>query len=148
MGREQSGLCSQVVFNCRGIYVLISSFKFQSYLTDVNVDKYRIALYRIRVSAHRLQVEAGRWHKPVAIPYTERKCHLCNVLEDEYHFVLECTLYAEIRRTYIDKIYYLRPTVVTFVELLTSHNSNVNRKLAMYVFKAIDVRKTYYTYYG
>ena len=53
------------------------------------------------------------------------------------YFVLECTLYAEIRRTYIDKIYYLRPNVVKFVELLTSHNPNVNRKLAMYVFKAI-----------
>ena len=84
----------------------------------------------------------------MAIPYIERKCHLCNVLEDEYHFVLECTLYAEIRRIYIDKIYYLRPNVVKFVELLTSHNPNVNRKLAMYVFKATSVRKTYYTYYG
>jgi len=34
------------------------------------------------VSAHRLAVEAGRLHKPNKIPFNERKCPLCNTLED------------------------------------------------------------------
>ena len=54
-------------------YILISDFKFQSYLSDVNIPKYRMALSRLRVSAHRLKVETGRWQKPIAIPYEERK---------------------------------------------------------------------------
>ena len=52
-----------------------------------------------RVSAHRLEVETGRWHKPVAVPFNERKCRTClNCLEDEFHFLLECPLYHELRK--------------------------------------------------
>jgi hypothetical protein len=69
-----------------GSYSLYSSFKFQPYLNVVNVSKFRIALTRLRVSAHRLEVEAGRWHKPEKIPFENRKCKHCNVLEDEFHF--------------------------------------------------------------
>jgi hypothetical protein len=29
-----------------------------------------------RTSSHRLKVETGKWHKPEAIPYNERKCNL------------------------------------------------------------------------
>ena len=40
-------------------YSLNSIFKFQPYLNVVNISKFRIALTRFRVSAHRLEVEAG-----------------------------------------------------------------------------------------
>ena len=128
-------------------YVLISSFSFQSYIDDVNIDKYRMSLSRLRMSAHRLQVEAGRWHKPMAIPYVERKCIHCRVLEDEFHFVLECKLYEDVRSLYVDKYFYVRPNMIKFIELLTSQNKNVNRKLGMYVFKALKIRQRYYMYY-
>ena len=54
------------------------------------------------MSAHRLEVEAGIWHKPNTIPYNERKCQLCNTLEDEFHFLLECPLYYDLRKALID----------------------------------------------
>jgi len=44
------------------------------------------------MSAHTLEVEAGMWHTPNKIPYNESKCQLCNTLEDEFHFLLECPL--------------------------------------------------------
>ena len=43
-------------------------------------------------------MEAGRWAKLNKIPYENRKCKICDTLEDENHFVFECALYAEIRQ--------------------------------------------------
>lgn len=40
-------------------------FEFKTYLNCVNISKYRHALTRLKVSSHRLEVEAGRWQKPV-----------------------------------------------------------------------------------
>ena len=61
----------------------------------VTVKKIRIALSRLRTSSHRLEIEAGPWEKPVRKPVNERLCSFCGVLEDEYHFVLECPLYMD-----------------------------------------------------
>ena len=129
-------------------YRLYAKFDLQPYLIDVNVAKYRIALSRLRVSAHRLEIEAGRWHRPVAIERCDRKCISCNILEDEFHFVLECKMYKELRIQYLKKYYYCRPNIPTFVELLTSTNVNVNRNLALFVYKAMALREKYHVYYG
>ena len=67
-------------------YKLFCDFGFKSYLNNVNIRKYRFALTRLRVSSHRLDIETGRWHKPNKIPRNDRKCQLCNSLEDEFHF--------------------------------------------------------------
>ena len=61
----------------------------------------RKALIRFRLSSHRLRVESGRWHKPQPIPFNERKCTLCNVLEDEFHVVCKCPNYVQLRNNYI-----------------------------------------------
>ena len=71
-------------------YKQFSSFEFAKYLEIINITKYRIALTRLRLSSHRLEVECGRWRKPVSVPFQDRKCKQCNTLEDEYHFLIEC----------------------------------------------------------
>ena len=60
-----------------------------------------MALTRLRTSSHRLAIETERWTKPHRTPRFERKCQLCNTLEDEFHFVLECPLYRDLRVKYI-----------------------------------------------
>ena len=55
------------------------------------------------MSSHRLDIEAGRWVRVNRVPVNERKCVLCNVMEDEYHFVLECQRYIETRKKCILK---------------------------------------------
>ena len=50
----------------------------------MKIEKFKFAFCCIRVSAHRLAVEAGRWHQPNKIPYNERKCQLCNTLDDDF----------------------------------------------------------------
>ena len=68
-------------------YSLIADFNFKCYLYFVTIRKFRYAFTRLRVASHRLEIEAGRWHKPNRTPVEERKCVNCNSLEDEFHFV-------------------------------------------------------------
>ena len=80
-----------------------SSFNSQSYLIIINVKKFRVALSRLRNLAHRLEIEAGRWARPVRVEFKNRKCLACNKLQDEYHFAFECQMYKNLRNKYIDK---------------------------------------------
>ena len=75
-------------------YRSIASFQFQPYLEHLNVNKFSQALSKIRVSSHRLEIEAGRWARPHSTPINDRKCLVCQVLEDEYHFIIECQMYT------------------------------------------------------
>ena len=65
-------------------------FVASKYLEIVKTESHRIALGRLRSSNHRLAIESGRWHKPHPTPVDERKCMLCDDIEDEYHFICIC----------------------------------------------------------
>ena len=88
----------------------------------MKVKKIRYAFTRLRVSSHRFAIETGRWHKPDKIPLENRKCQNCNTLEDEFHFILECHLYQDLRAEYIKRYYWVRPNMPKFIELLKSEN--------------------------
>ena len=62
-------------------------------------DLLRRSFTCLRLSAHRLHVETGRWSR---IPRDQRvcdKCHL-NEIQDEYHVVFRCTHSGDIRQLY------------------------------------------------
>ena len=61
------------------------------------------------MSSHRLEAESVRLVRPNGTPLDERKCCFCNVLEDEYDFVLECSVYLELRKKYISKYFLETP---------------------------------------
>ena len=127
------------------LYKLFSKFELAFHLKNVSVKKFRTALTRLRMSSHNLEIEAGRWHRPNVIPRDERKCQLCNELEDEFHFILECPLYHELRVEYINRYYWRRPNIPRFIELLQSENANIIRKLAIFVQKSFEKRnRTFY----
>lgn len=121
-------------------YRNIADFKYQDYLDAVKVKKFRNALSRLRVSSHRLEVETGRWNRPQRIEYVERKCRICNKLEDEFHFVFECSAFESIRKTYISRYFRVRPNMFKCIELFTSSNSKNINKLASYVYRAFEKR--------
>ena len=54
-------------------FITFASFQYKTYLDTLNIAKYRKNLSRLRLSSHRLEVEAGRWAKPNKIPYENRK---------------------------------------------------------------------------
>lgn len=125
------------------LYRHLASFRFQPYLDICNISKFRFALTRLRVSSHRLQIESGRWARPNAIPIHDRKCLECNVVEDEYHFVLECNIYTDLRTQYIPNYYRCRPNMYKFVDLLNVENPTIIKRLVVYIYKAFELRSNY-----
>ena len=55
---------------------------------------------KLRISAHQLYVETGRYCNP-SIPRENRFCFYSkNFVEDEKHFLLDCPLYKHVRKKY------------------------------------------------
>jgi hypothetical protein len=121
-------------------YRYISNHRFQPYLNYLSVRKFRVCMSRLRVCSHRLFIETGRWTRPVSTPISERKCIFCDKLEDEYHFVLECTLYSDLRKLFIPNYYVNRPNMQKFIELMNSENRRIMKNLSMYIEKAFALR--------
>jgi len=80
------------------IYLLFNpNLMFSEVLGTVQNALFRKVLTRLRLSSHHLKIETGRWHKPCTpIPRNERLCKICNVLEDDYHFICEYPVYNDI----------------------------------------------------
>jgi hypothetical protein len=74
------------------------SFVYENYL-DIIPSTLRKYLTRIRISSHSLHVQTGRFHRN-RIVRNERYCLYCNLhdVEDEYHFILICPCYIDIRK--------------------------------------------------
>ena len=96
-------------------------FGHKPYLDIVKFEQIRHALTRLRTSAHRLEIEVGRWTKPESVPIHQRLCLICNSIEDEFHFVLQCGRHIAIRQLYISTYFYRRPNMYK-IELMTSTN--------------------------
>ena len=60
-------------------------------------DRHRKVITRWRLSNHKLRIETGRYHVPF-IERDDRKCFLCNVLEDEHHAIFTCPSFDFIRQ--------------------------------------------------
>ena len=68
----------------------------------VNMEQlHKRALSKLRISAHDLQVEKGRY---LNIPREERLCPDCKVLEDEWHFLDDCNRFNKQRTALIARI--------------------------------------------
>ncbi len=61
------------------------------------------SLFLFRCSSHHLAIETGRWSNT---PMAERICSYCkltsniSVIEDEKHFLYDCSLYEDLRKKY------------------------------------------------
>lgn len=113
------------------------------YLNYILYDKHRKALSRLRLSSHRLRIESGRYDKKC--PINEWKCIYCNSndVEDEYHFVLVCDFYTELRKLYIKKYYHVRPNMAKFITLLNSGSIITLKKLGKYVHECFNKRDNF-----
>lgn len=78
------------------------NFAREKYL-DILPNRDRVNLTRLRVSAHKLQIELGRYNNPPT-PVALRKCSSCDVIEDETHFLLRCKKFEVHRKEMFDSI--------------------------------------------
>ena len=72
------------------------------------------AYKNIRISTHSLRVETACYGTN-RLERHDRKCRICNTetIVDDYHFVLCCTKYRDIRKKYLPRKYYDRPNILT-----------------------------------
>ena len=76
-------------------------YRLEPYLTSSKAKLHRQALSKLRLSAHNLSIERGRHRK---IPREDRKCSVCGVVEDEIHFLDNCTKFSNERKQFIDVV--------------------------------------------
>ena len=121
-------------------YRLFYRFGFKEYLSHVTVKKFRMAITKLRLSSHRLEIEVGRFSRPKKEIH-DRKCHLCNVVEDEFHFLFECPMYSQFRAKYISKCYWKHPNIPNLINLLSTTSPLILRRLGQYIYKSFKTRK-------
>jgi hypothetical protein len=115
------------------------NFEFENYLDFIKDNKLRIALTRLKVSSHNLFIETGRY---LNIDRNERKCQNCNmnVVENEFHFILVCPKFSELRKKYLKKYYYQWPTIQKLENLFTNKSKPVIINIAKYIYHATNSR--------
>ena len=129
--------------NCKLNYY--SSFKsvlsVEKYVLCIDIDKFRRCLGNFRSSAHSLMVEKGRHY---GLDREHRICPYCESLqEDEFHLLLVCPLYSELRSKYLPKYYTTHVNVEKFTNLMSTVNVNLTRNLAMYIYYAFKKRNDF-----
>ena len=62
------------------------------------------------------------------IPQEQRLCKVCiSNIEDEYHFVLQCNAYNDMRNLYIPKKFKMNPNIKSEMKSFKS-NENIHKK--------------------
>ena len=70
---------------------------------------------KVRLSSHFFLVERGRWGTK-KLKLEERKCEICDVLEDEYHCLIECVRFERERRGLLPPTLVNGPSMFEFVK--------------------------------
>ena len=102
----------------------------------------------LRASSHMLEIERGRHTRPIT-PVENRRGPKCNVIENQIHFVLECTIKQKERLELFDKIrsidsYYIDlPPENKFVYLMNTEIARIMKWFAKFVYSSFDKRSEF-----
>ena len=115
-------------------------FKMEPYTTSQIPFSLKKLLSKFRCSDHDLHIERGR-HK--GLPVEERLCTMCtnNSIEDEAHFLTECSAYHELRMPLL-KLANINslPTNLQFIQLMRIKSEPVLYALAKFLKNAFEIR--------
>lgn len=108
-----------------------------NYLDCSNYKSFK-QLTRYRTSTHSLMIETGR-HQ--GVPRENRFCKFCyDVIEDEFHFFLQCPKYDVPRQRFIKPFYAAHLNMYKMSCLLICSNKSVTSNLVKYVREAERIR--------
>ena len=115
------------------------TFEFEKYLHTVMNDKLRQNLTAFRLVSHRLEIETGRHNN---IPREQRLCRICNMKqpESEYHFLLVCPAYHDLRLKYFPRSYISWPNLQKFENLMKNKSSKILNNISRFISSANKVR--------
>lgn len=114
-------------------------FNMESYLDFIREKRFRFSLSRFRTSSHQLIIETGRYNN---IPRGQRLCTNCcfNLIENEYHFLMVCPKYRDLRIQYFKRYYCHWPNMHKFENLLSSSSKHVIENVAKFIYYANSIR--------
>lgn len=117
-------------------------YKLQSYLKLPLKKSCRSLLTKLRISAHPLYIETGRYCKP-PIHREKRLCYSCKLfVEDEKHFVLYCPKYDQYRCNYNDIFNVNTYTSDNPIrKIVNPTNISTARRICCFLKKCFDIRK-------
>ena len=106
-------------------------FKYEQYFVKLPSNLVYPFL-RFRTLNHKLPIQSGRKSH---IPRNERLCPKCNMQDigDEFHYVLVCPYFTEMRKKYIALKYYQKPNTIKFLYLFCDSKRRQLVKLAIFV---------------
>ena len=127
--------------------ILKHSFGFEPYLKQMSNTRYRNAITKLRVNSHSLAIERGR-HLGTALQ--ERLCNVCDVIEDEKHFLFECCINEELRfvfnsrvsQLYLQYQYLDRDQKLVFLFEIT--NEQLITWVGKFVYNSFCLREEYH----
>ena len=110
-------------------------FEEESYLQDVNIYCFRVALTQFRLGVLPINNNLQRHYDcPSA-----KNCVFCkNVIEDESHFLLDCPLYSDLRNRFFTDLPSLN-----VIRVLRWKNERRCQQLSQYLFHAVKRRQKY-----
>ena len=101
---------------------------------SVNRKKYRSASAKFRCGVAPIKIETCRYglHR---VPVEQRLCKTSHVVEDEFHVVMECTLYDDIRKDCLNHISGLIPFFIEeqFIKVMSNPKIYNSVSKAMYL---------------
>ena len=122
-----------------------TSFRLEPYLHLVRELPFRKAIAQIRASSHTLAIEKGRHTRPKTL-VQDRLCHICNVIEDETHFIMNCSINEKLRKDLFENFSSVNCEFIRMSESEKIHYifNNDDRKLltwfGKFLYKSFQIR--------
>lgn len=115
------------------------TFEMEKYLQILSNDTLRKHLSAFRLVSHRLEIEIGRHNN---IPREQRICKICNMqqTESEYHFLLVCPAYHDLRTKYLPRSFLSWPTLQKFDSLMKHNGNKMLSNIAKFIAAANKLR--------
>ena len=115
---------------CLNYRIFKYNFGHEKYFV-VLPDDLALAFFHFRSLNHKFPIEWGRYE---GIAQDDRICELCSLhkLGDEYHHVLECSYFDDLRTLYLPRDLFFRPNTVMFENLMCSNDTHRLFKVSKY----------------
>jgi hypothetical protein len=116
------------------------NFWFENYLSIVRSFEHRKHITKQRISAHKLQIEEGRYQG--TLPQNP-VCHRCNTggIDDEMHYLFKCVKFTEERAELNEQITLISQNINNLDDdnrllwILNNENSIIPKALCQYRIK-------------
>ena len=127
--------------------VFKDEYSTSDYLQRLRNFNERRNLMKFKLSNHKLMIELGRYQTD----HISRLCPLCksNQVENETHFLLDCSKYSLQRRTFLNRINELIPnferksTSQSIKLLMDSNDYHVNKLVMKFISSCMNIRDAF-----